>query len=415
MIDSVTGIASESQKSSPVLAFHRYVVFVIGGLAIYVAFAVSVNVFVDPWELYGPLRTKVSPKGVNFERVTLAHDIRLSEKFDVLLLGSSRIRYLIDRGGARLVDPQKTATFWGEGRVFNAALAGANMHQMRRVFEHALHYHPVRELVFLLDDVMLNSNRPLANGWYEYNYFGSPDYQSPLERALSLADAAMLEASVRILLANHVMTAPVSGDTSSVSPELSGAQWEQGIAEFDRRDLYGCFQIGPNPRDEFDRILVLAKQNHVKVTLLTSLIHPSLFEYFYRSDEGEGVRVFLSVIRDAALRHAVPAWYFSPFSPVTRGAPRVSYMRSEFYESPDYFDPGHANHLIGIKLLDRAIRGIEQSDLNAYRLDQQPAEEVFDSISAERRLRIQEEKLPFTEFLESHRLVAGQACSGRRR
>ena len=192
MIDSVTGIANESQGSPHTLAFHRYVVFVIGGLAIYMALAVSVNIFVDPWELYGPLHYKVVPKGVNFERVTLAHNIRLSARIDILLLGSSRIRYLLDKGNARLVDPQKTATFWGEGRVFNAALAGANMHQMRRVFEHALHYHPVRELVFLLDDVMLNSNRPLANGWYEYNYFGSPDYQSPLERALSLADAAML-------------------------------------------------------------------------------------------------------------------------------------------------------------------------------------------------------------------------------
>lgn len=416
MVESRTKIQRERSEDSRARAFRRYLRIALGGLVAYVVFAVSVNFLVDPWELYGPLRTTASlPGGGNLERVTLAHNIRLAEKFDVLLLGSSRVRYLLDEGRVRPLDPKKATAFWGGKRVFNAALAGANVHQIRRIFEHALHYHPIHEVVFMVDDVMLNSYRPLGNGWYEYNYFGSQDYQTSFERALLLADAAMLEASARILLANYATRASVSGNTLSTPSGLSDALWERGIAEFQRRDLYGCFEIGQSPRDELDRIFVLARQNHVKVTLLTSLVHASLFEYFYRSDEGAGVREFLSVIREAGLRHAVPVWYFSPFSPAASKAPQVNFISPGLYESPDYFDPAHVKSLIGVKLLDRALRGVERSDLRAYRLDQQPVEEVFDSIRSDRRIRLQDESLPFAEFLASHRLVAKQACSGHRR
>lgn len=416
MIEPRAKIRREKAENSRAHAFRRYLRIALGGLVVYVVFAVSVNFFVDPWELYGPLRIKGSlPGGINLERVTLAHNIRLAEKFSVLLLGSSRVRYLVDEGRVRLLDPKKTAKFWGGERVFNAALAGANVHQIRRIFEHALHYHPIHEVVFMVDDIMLNSYRPVGNGWYEYNYFGSQDYQTSFERTLLLADAAMLEASARILLANYTPMASISGNMLSPPSGLSDALWERGILEFQRRDMYGCFEIRQSPRDELDRIFELAKQNHVKVTLLTSLVHASLFEYFYRSDEGAGVREFLSAIREVGLRHAVPVWYFSPFSPAASKAPQVNFISPGLYESPDYFDPQHVKPLIGVKLLDRALRGVEQSDLSAYRLDQQPTEEVFASISAERRMRIQEEELPFAYFLESHRLVAGQACSGHRR
>src|SRR5262245_7389703 len=71
-------------------------------------------------------------------------------------------------------------------------------------------------------------------------------------------------------------------------------------------------------------------------------------QYFYRSDQGAGLRAFLFALRDAALRHNVTG---SPLSPVTRGTPRRNYMLPEFSERPDFGDPGHGNAPVGRMLL----------------------------------------------------------------
>lgn len=98
-----------------------------------------------------------------------------------------------------------------------------------------------------------------------------------------------------------------------------------------------------------------------------------------------------------------------------RISPQVNFISPGLYRSPDYFDLQDAKPLIGVKFLDRALRGVEQSDLSAYRLDQQPVGEVLASIRSERQVLLQSENLPFAEFLASHRLVARQACSVRSR
>jgi hypothetical protein len=165
--------------------FHRYLLIVLGGLVVYIVVAATINFHFDPWTIYRPLREKVVPRETNLERVTVAHDLRRADKIDVLLLGSSRVRYMLARHGGE-VDKQASAPFFGDRHAYAAGMAGTNIHVMRRVFEHALHYHPIEHLVFLLDDVMLNAYRPLGPGWNEANYYGSPNYQTSLERAMLL-------------------------------------------------------------------------------------------------------------------------------------------------------------------------------------------------------------------------------------
>ncbi len=383
--------------------FRRYAATVLGSLVCYLLVTVSINLYVDPWEMFGPLRFPLGD--INLERISLAHNIRLAEKFDVLLLGSSRVRHILSDGDNRIEDQRVTAPLFDDARVFNAALAGSNMHQMRRIFEHALHYHPVKELVFLVDDVMFNTYRSVGAGWQESNYYGSLNYQTPLERVLSLTDFWMLELSLRILTAEE--SAPASEGQSFGDPAL----WEAWIREFNRRDLYGCYEIGKRPRQEFDRILTLAKEHGVRVTLISSLVHPTLFEYFYRSDDGSGLKTFLSALREGAKRHRVPAWYFSPFSPVTHGTPHWYFGEKNPNGDPTFDDPGHSNSAMGRRILDIALKGAKSTRLRGLRVDELPLDEVVDRILEDRKAWLMDSEVPFDDFLKSAPLSARLSCS----
>lgn len=253
--------------------YRRHVQVLIFGLAAYVALAAGVNLWIDPWEIWRPLSASDRPHTMNNERISLANDIRNSDKFEALLLGSSRVRYLFDKGDSRHTQIDLTRPFFGEKRAFDAALAGANIHHMRRVFEHALRYHPVSDLVLLLDDVMMNTYRPLGNGWNEANYYGSSNYLTGLERVLSLADFSMLKSSTNILRARIETPAKDANKNVLGIPEV----WKKDTEEFSRRDLYGCYEIGPSSRDDLDRLLTLAKQHNVRVTIIASFIHSSCF------------------------------------------------------------------------------------------------------------------------------------------
>lgn len=389
--------------------YRRHVQVLIFGLAAYVALAAGVNLWIDPWEIWRPLSASDRPHTMNNERISLANDIRNSDKFEALLLGSSRVRYLFDKGDSRHTQIDLTRPFFGEKRAFDAALAGANIHHMRRVFEHALRYHPVSDLVLLLDDVMMNTYRPLGNGWNEANYYGSSNYLTGLERVLSLADFSMLKSSTNILRARIETPAKDANMKVLGIPEV----WKNDTEEFSRRDLYGCYEIGPSSRDDLDRLLTLAKQHNVRVTIIASFIHPVLFEYFYRSDKGAGLRLFMSAVGELAIRHDVPAWYFSPFTSITSGTPRIGYSNPEFFDRPDFYDPGHANYLIGKRLLEWTLKGVRHDDMQGYRLDKSSPDEILSSIEPGRTLRIQNNDIQFLDFIVSNPLIAGHACPAR--
>ena len=358
--------------------FRSYVVAVLCGLLIYFLTAALINYYFDPFTVYKPLRAwKHVPRTTNIERVTLSHDLRRAEPIDVLFIGSSRVRYVFGKNGGS-VEKSSSAAYFPNKHVYIAAMVGSNIHVMRRVFEHALHYHPIQELVFLVDDVMLNTNRPLGAGWNDSNYYGSPTYYTPLERALQMVDFSMLQSSVGLWLANSGRKA---NDTEPLSYNHDiQAQWRQNVAEFSRRDLYGCYEIGSAPVSELDQIIVLAKRHNVKVTLISSFIHPAFFEFFYDSDGGKGLRRFLTVLRNAAVKYSVPAWYYTPYSPIARGTPRIHYFQPAFYDAPDFADPGHANFLMYTRLFDRAFLGKKNSDVLGWLLNDVKVDDIMNDL-----------------------------------
>ena len=388
----------------------------IGGLALYVLVGAAVNFWVDPWEVWRKLPSDwVIPRDTNFERVTLANNIRNAKRFDVLLLGSSRAVNLMG-SSEREVDIQASAPFFGERRVFIASLAGTNIYSKRRILEHALHYHPVREVVLLIDDVMMNVHRPNGIGWQESNYFGSLNYQTTMERMLSLADFSMLHASVGLLHAN-MLRASAQGDSKLGNVDDFDARWRAEMIrrteEFRRRDLYGCFEITQKPRNELGRFLELAKQNNVRVTIISSFIHPLLFEFSYRSDNGQAQRDFLSALKDAADRHNVPTWFFSPLSPIVRSTLRTEPLRRP-PGNPDFDDVGHVNAQMAKMLLERALKGVNRDDLKGYRLNDTTIDEVITDVQAQRELWDQGNYLIFEDHLKSNPLIARQECPSSR-
>ncbi len=389
--------------------FRGYFSVLAACLAAYMTIAAAINYWVDPWEIWRSLPPYIKvPQEITFEHITLAHNIRNAEPIDVLMLGSSRARYLLTDGVVRDIDPSRSRKIFGNQHVFQAAMAGSNIYHMRRVFEHALHYHPIRELVFLVDDVMLNMHRP-RGGWRDYNYYGSSTYQTPLERALSLVDFPMLEASVRLIVENLKPRADAGAKTQDAVD--IDKYWRGGVGEFSRKDLYGCYVIGDKQREDLDRILDLAARNNVRVMLITPFIHPALFEYFYRSDQGAGVKEYLSTLTDAAVRFQVPLWFFSPYSAITNGTPHLFNTDPAFFEQPDFYDPGHANYAIGTRILEVVLLGAEHAELQGFRLDILGVENVLDQIKTIRERWIAKNEDRYGDFIRFIPLTAGQACA----
>jgi hypothetical protein len=389
-------------------AYRRYLLLVVAGLVVYVLVGAAINFWMDPWEVWRPLPAyRVIPRGTNYERATIPNNIRNAAPFEVLLLGSSRVGPFL-QSASREVDPAVSAPFFGQRRVFRANLAGTNIYTMSRILEHALHYHPVNEVLLLTDDVMLNVYRPNGAGWQERNYFGSSNYQTTVERVLSLADFSMLQASLGLIAANLHDSDARPAEPPPGQAEIAARVRADAIArieEFRRRDLYGCLEITQKPREELGRFLEVARQSKVRVTVVSAFIHPALFEFSYRSDDGRAQRDYVEALKEAADRYGVATWFISPFSPIAYGAPR-----SKSPGEPDFEDVGHTNPEMAALVLNRVLKGIEHTGLLAYRLNDVAVDDVVAAVRTQREQWLQAKDLPFADYLKANPLIARSDC-----
>lgn len=385
------------------LLFARSVVL---GSFLYALIAILINAWIDPWQILGPPKFETRNDDTNFERISLAHEIRRAKSSEVLLLGSSRVRYILGDGGNRLIESAMSKPYFGEMRVFNAALAGANIHVVRRVFEHALHYQSITEVVLLLDDVMLNKYRPAGMGWKEQNYFGDGNYQNIVERYLELIDFSMLSSSLKLLFSRMKDRPPKkAGHVEKLEPQA----WMHLIEEFSRRDLYGCYEIDAETIRELELIFELAQKHGVRLTVIASFIHPTLAEYFFRGDNGTSFIRFLSVVRESAVRYQLSSWFVSPYSKITNGTPLRAYDDPSFLGAPDFYDPGHANLAAYRKILN-AVFSDGTGDMVAMRLDTLSLSQIDAKLRRSRDDYLLNKENKFWDRLDSLKLVPKSRC-----
>lgn len=122
-------------------------------LSIFLLSVAGINAFIDPYGIW------FSPaiQGVNWSKPKKNLHQRLFKAFDIahkkptgLILGSSRALYGLSPKHPKLIQHQP---------VYNAALSSANMYELLRYFQHALHHQPDLKLVIIgLDFFAFNKN-----------------------------------------------------------------------------------------------------------------------------------------------------------------------------------------------------------------------------------------------------------------
>jgi len=350
-------------------------IFILGGVTLVAGVVLAVNIAMDPWGLmYNPNNHTqgASPnfQGVN-ERITHAYWMR-QNTFDVLHVGSSRVRYMLDKGIDGIISSAQSKTVYPDKTVYSAGISGTNMHIMRRVTEHALALQDLSQAILLIDFVSMNDARPDGAGWKDERYEGGRISESKIAILSNYLSFNMFSTS----LENMFPDIFANKDESSIAniikmPEPRSQkdkeeQWKLLTSEFFRYDLYGCYSLSQRAIEDIDVTLAQLKGRDVDVKILFPPIHYTLYEMIWRTGNWENYKNFVRSVVKIAAKYDVPTWHSSPYTPFTdMDILKYDYaVDKEFDLQPNYYDPGHANQIISLELL-KIAQGIptERTDI----------------------------------------------------
>ncbi len=277
----------------------------------------GLNLLVDPFRLLD------SPAidGVNTQRTELNNRERLFKPYEVtrrqpasLVVGSSRAEIGVDTAHPFLAKP-----------AYNLGVMGANSHEMRRLFEHALAVAPVRQAVIMLDLSSFNAYRPVQPGFEDRRLarLGEPPPRPWLADAPVLVSADALEASWKTL-GNQWR-----GKTSAHQPDGRMAFEPKGNPETRRLFLdnergYLAETWFPSPRrqfclggtlDDLKAMLDMAAARGVAVTLVISPVHARQLETIQAGGLWPSFEAWKAAI--VALSPG-PVWDFALAGPLNR-------------------------------------------------------------------------------------------------
>jgi hypothetical protein len=308
----------------------------------------AINVAVDPYQILHDFRpTPLTPArpDLHEDRITLPYKM-LREPAQVLIVGSSRARYVLNDGTQTSVAKSDSRPFFGKLQVETVAISGANIHVMRRAVEHGLHVDHVQQVVLLIDDVAMNHYRPDGDGWKDARFQGGTPSESRIEMFGNFLNSAMLKASFTAVAQSRTNATAAPSPPPTEDQLLQ--QWRHDLAEFYRTDLYGCYQVTSQEKSELDRLLRDLRSAGVTTYILTPAIHATLFEQIWRTGSWPQYGTFLRLLTEEGASNGVPVWHFSPYTPITNPwPPFVNRNTSDPDEYPWYSDPGHSNSAIG--------------------------------------------------------------------
>lgn len=133
---------------------------------------VLINTIIDPYEIFFthciPIEQK--PAALTHERMHKAHQLKKIQP-QTLILGTSRAGVGFD----------PTLDYFHFQPAYNLALDGACFYEMLRYFEHALAYHPVKEVLLCLDLLSFNAYLKHNTDFHE-GRLATPQHRFTIEK-----------------------------------------------------------------------------------------------------------------------------------------------------------------------------------------------------------------------------------------
>lgn len=350
--------------------YRRWLVHLTASCLLLIATAVLVNLVVDPFGIY----RWVDIEGFNGNKYQATKHTRAIKPYlfrrirpRALILGSSRAEIGLD--------PEHPA--WGEQMrpVFNFAVGGASIGEVRRLLEFACRHQPPGQVVLGLDLFMFNALRgageepPPASGG---------DFSQLAETVFSIT---ALRASLDTLRTQDPLRYPGYLPNGQIT-------WSYYLAKVHRHGHHEAFVRtvrkylaahyfppphriftltapagGSQPLEEFARILDLARRHAIDLRLFISPVHAwqlltieeaalwPVFEAWKR-----GLVEALTADRQAHPEVAAfPLWDFSGFNPVTTEALPAPGDTSTLMHY--YWEPSHYRKETGDLVLARVLGG----------------------------------------------------------
>lgn len=348
----------------------RYLVIAFAtGLGL-VATVVGVNRLVDPYWVHDA----PGIAGLNLHRTEFGHHVRLGKSWRIarlkpaaLILGSSRADVALD--------PQH-ASFRAQP-VFNAALPGANLHELRRMFEYAHALRPLDQVVLAADFFMFNSTYPVRADFSEGRLGFGPERMQDWASTLVSLDAFVDSlATVREQYArddwldytpagHHDWTHAEWHLANLGGPSAAFREVIEHMPRLWRPFPERRYQLGgdsgivgtSDALVDYRRILERAHDDGIALHVVILPVHVALLDALREmdlSDEYEAwKRELVAIHRDVARARATdsfPLWDFTGHAIAQEPVPdgRDATMRY-------FWDAGHVTSEVGGRVLDRVL------------------------------------------------------------
>lgn len=345
-----------------------YVTVIFVALLMLLALVVSLNAVVDPLDVYRIVRKEgfnsVKSAYIPYARLAKPSQIERGQ-YERLGIGSSRMLMGI---------PIKNTAWAQYGAGFNAGIQGADLLQIRDLFEHALATSKVKNVLIDLDPFMFNAWMPSGN----YPYPVAKLDETTRGRFVRERDTALL-----LLFSPGVVLASVNtlrkqdkskdkimidGTTNAEKEQRQAVDdgYEVRFHQFEDRMVRTGWSICTDNRFAFARrgainkmavfrdMLEMAKNNNVVVTFFIPPVHVRLLEAMQAagldpySDELKRKLLAEIVAVYGADMEGVSLWDFSGYHIYAREAvPQQVGVAMQWY-----LDASHFTQALGQKMLD---------------------------------------------------------------
>lgn len=346
-----------------------------------IAAAATFNLVVDP---YGVWRV-VDIAGVNSAKpAQLNHDY-LFKAADVMrlkprtvFLGSSRVAYGLD---------PKHPALAGRGPVYNLAILGANMHVLRRYFDHALYNNPQLNTVVLGADFFAFGKNVKAPPAFRDERIGRR-HLWPKDVVTTLFSVDALADSVETVASNvlHPGEEPYFPDGMMTAENLQAiadqghlpARFKNSADEYlNRANRFDGFSFNEDAFRDLAHIVHVCRRRGIRLVVFVPPVHATLLEAMRLRGVWGDFQTWKR--RLAAL---TPYWDFSGYNSITT-EPVARKMKW-------YWDMSHFRRGAGNLVLDRIF---------AYRKDRVPQDFGVRITAANVEARLQDVDLERTAWM----------------
>jgi len=314
----------------------------------------SLNVYVDPLKLFGDPQPGDQFPIKSFESIpehlTLPIVIRNTDNIGTLIVGSSTARYLLDTPSSRVKSSEAAKKLFPHTPIFNAALSGGTVHMALSVIQHALAFHDIKEIVYVLNFDGLSAKRKVSENFLPKQYDGLAGFRSYARILPILWSSETTADSLKTIALNRSTTTSTTLTQENKGTLSTKQRWLRNTSEYLYPGLYSDFEMTESEVNAIKKIITLAKSRNIELSIIASPIHPVQMEMIYETGIFKEYSRHLNVLTELCEENKIPLVAFNIYAPPFSNDFFNSETEAFGSDLPSFSDGVHFNPPLGMKL-----------------------------------------------------------------